>query len=312
LPTLFLGWLPCLAADNLAKATSLYEKGQYTEALEFIENELRENPKNAAAHYLLGNVLVTRKAYPEAIREYQCAVTLDPTGPSGLYSKQALTGLEAQSKAQSPAPPEGKDKDKDQGKDKASDDSQDDALKHSVKTTSQQTTESSRAMEEECEHKVEEIKRDANARVRLLEEEMRSQIAATGGLRTRYYDPEPIVAPIRQEYNLRIQAVRDDAERRSAEVKADYKQRALSIEQAGLNVDKAYTDAGKMGGIRLSPMGTNLHVRNYESTDEVSGQAATLVAEPGKLGADARNDKNSKILGAGKAQKTINTDKTAK
>jgi tetratricopeptide (TPR) repeat protein len=319
--------VPCQASESFDKAKLLYQKGQYTESLEFIEAELKANPKNAAAHYLFGNVLVTKKALPEAIREYQSAAVLDPTGPSGLYSKQALSKLVPPSKAEAAAPAldqgqnkdggqdkdKGKDRDKDEekskGRDHAGDDSEESALKHSVRTTSAQTTESGKAIEEECARKIAEIKKVADQKVKALQDEMNNQIAANGSFRSRYYDPEPLNAPIRQDYTWRIQVVRDDSDRRCSEMQAIYKQRLLAIEEAGLDVDKAFSDSGRTSGIKLSPLGTNLHVRNYESSDEASGHAVPLVAEPGKIGGDMKQDKSSKIPGASNSAKTRDSSK---
>jgi tetratricopeptide (TPR) repeat protein len=306
-----LGPLSCVASDNLAKATLLYGKGQYIESLQFIEAELKANPKNAAAHYLFGNVLMNTKAFPEAIREYQSAAALDPTSPSGIYSKQELTRLGVASKSAVPctpqATPQGQPAPPAAPQALKQGDKEEQALKHAVSATSRETTEQSKAIEEECDRKLVEINRVLEDKIKALEEEMRGRIAENGTYQNygygKYYDPEPINAPIREDYKGRIKTLQDAADRRCENVKASYKQRLVLIEQAGLNADKSFLEADPAKTIKLRPKGSDLHVHNYESSDEATGQTVPLLAEPGKLGVVAKKGKTSIIDADNKAQK---------
>jgi serine/threonine-protein kinase len=66
-----------LVSDHLTRGVALYDKGKLEEAAGHFEQALRIDPKNATAHFNLGNALRKDKL-DEAIRCYEEALRLDP------------------------------------------------------------------------------------------------------------------------------------------------------------------------------------------------------------------------------------------
>src|SRR5215471_7305908 len=83
------------AADDFARDESAYYMGDYDSAAKLLGSETLSNPKNAKAHYLLGNALMYLHRHSEASSEYESAADLDPHGPIGEYSRNALSHLKS-------------------------------------------------------------------------------------------------------------------------------------------------------------------------------------------------------------------------
>jgi len=302
--------LQCQASENLNRATTLYKAGKYTESLEFIEREIKENPRSAIAHYLFANVLLSRKAVPDAMREYQRAADLDPNGAYGQYSKQEIAKLTAAygqvapaqgaPQAQAAAPPAQVAPTTQAAPGQAPGPTGGDAeaMRHSVNSTSQQTKEKSSNTTDEFEAKLRGIKREADIKIAALTQEMNGLIAANGGSVVRmgivYYDPTPQNDAITADYKQRIQVILDEAERRSDDVRKQHAEKQRLIEQSAVSVDRSLMAPSRAGDIKLVPRGTDLHVRNFETSDQPSGHVVPMVAEPERLKTGSPSPKSKK------------------
>ncbi len=254
--------MPCLAADNVTKATELYKSGRNEEALPILESELNANPKNARAHYLLGNVLVTKKFYTDALEEYGFAAALDPEGPVGRYSKQEIARLEegfkrARAAAAAPAQsgtPDGEAKGR--------------AMSQSVSAANRQAEEEGLAVSQECERKLEQLRRESADRVRLLRAQLNEDLsrAIKGTAISR--------DEINAIYKTRIDNEQASTERTCAEVTATYQARLQAMQDEVSNLGTGFAQNGSRSHFRLNPIGTNMHVHNYETQ---SGTAAANV-----------------------------------
>lgn len=74
-------------------AQRYYAAGNSKVALQWIEQAIRVDPSNAAAHYLLANCLVKMGQFTEANREYSVAEKLAPHSLVAQYSRLARTQL---------------------------------------------------------------------------------------------------------------------------------------------------------------------------------------------------------------------------
>ncbi len=293
-----------LAVDNLAQGEALYAKGDYKKAEQIIRAEILAHPKNAAAYYLLGNILVSLSSTSEAIRQYKTAASLDPSGTAGAYSKQALNNLGFTSPNSSFATRQTVGS---SGSSAFNDDTQ--LLKKSVSSISAETNQAEQRVNAELDQKLAEINREAERKIASLKQDMQEQISANGSATYAYrlrpyqynsekervytgnlygqprmiYNPEELNAPIRQDFDAKIQAVRDDADRRGAELKASYKEKLAAIEDQAVTLDRQYLSGSHSTNIKLTPMGTNTFVRTYESADEPSGRQVPVLASPKSL-----------------------------
>lgn len=210
------------SAGNLQLAEQQYKLGNYEKTRQFCLTEIISHPGNAGAHYLLGNALLQLSRKNEAIREYQAAINLEPDSTAGKYSRAALAGLMPPPKpAAVPAPSAG---------------TQGGAL-GSTKPAALQAHDSDQGANLECDAKVRDITRDADNRVKQLQQEMDEKIAANGQplttlrnasgfmYQTTYYDPGPANNEIKKEYLQKIDQIKADASRRVDEIKAFYKKR---------------------------------------------------------------------------------------
>ncbi len=61
---------------------ALMREGRNEEARSNLSSLLKEEPKNAYAWYLLGNLYSRQKLYPQALEAYNNAKLLEPDGPA--------------------------------------------------------------------------------------------------------------------------------------------------------------------------------------------------------------------------------------
>ncbi len=66
------------------------EAGDTARAFAFYEAQVRRNPQSAEAHYYYGAVLAVRQRVPEAVKEFDRAIGLDPNLNNAYYSAYSL------------------------------------------------------------------------------------------------------------------------------------------------------------------------------------------------------------------------------
>jgi len=206
---------PVVAGDDLvAQGKQLYKQGKFQKAAQCLETQITLHPKDATAHYLLGNAYVALKRNGKAAKEYQTAADLDPNGAAGEYSKQGLTNLanhssEEQNRAiappQQPFP-----------KFQPSNEPQ-----HAAAEAAE-----TERLTAERDAKIAEIRNDAQQRVGRLQAEMQSNIDANGhSLRARgksYYDPADANDEVKKQFQPQIEAIKQDAQKRIEAVRSLY------------------------------------------------------------------------------------------
>ena len=100
-----VGWLGillalpfCVSAQSLEEGTALFNKGKFGEAKSMFESVLKQNDKNAEAHYRLGLILISRRFLNEddAVDHMEQAVEINPANADYQYGLGAAYGAKAQ------------------------------------------------------------------------------------------------------------------------------------------------------------------------------------------------------------------------
>ena len=87
---------PPAPADNLRQARALVERGRLDEAERVLVRSLKAQPRNGAAHRLLGQVYRRQHRLARACAEYQAALGIDP------QDREARDGLESARRQRGP------------------------------------------------------------------------------------------------------------------------------------------------------------------------------------------------------------------
>jgi hypothetical protein len=96
------------------------------------------------------------------------------------------------------------------------------------------------------------------------------------------YDPGPANKVIQEEYQAKMDAVRNEASKKTNEITAYYKNRQASVNESALRIDKGYLTPDQNSRVKISPVGTNMYTRNYQTKDEPSGNPVPVMAPPAK------------------------------
>lgn len=262
------------SADEISTAEQLYAAHNYTQAEQILEHAIKINENNAAAHYLLGNVLMATNRPTEAGSHYYQAFIIDPNSKLGEYCKMALERIQklpaAQAAAATSAPP---------GPSSLT------AEQRSAGAVSQETNEEETRLNAERDAQLKAIIDEGDRRTRELQADMNSQISANGSRRYRmgmlYYDPTSMNEAIKSEIQPKIDQIKSDTRRRIDDLNALYKQKIEAVENNALHVDRSYI--GKGGRVGTAPLGTNMYTHNYETMSDPSGNPVPVQAAPGKL-----------------------------
>jgi tetratricopeptide (TPR) repeat protein len=310
-----LSLLFALQTQNSAWAETLIEEGErfyaesnFEKAGRCFQTEIRDHPDFAQAHYLMGNVFVELNRRLDAVQEYRWAIRLDPHGLAGQYSERALNAIEKNGAGSGRTP----------GHSTAIQEppqtSEMHAMQSSARRISAQTNETESQASAECEARVRDTTNDAERRIAGLKREMQEKIDANGqatyaiGGRRRstmmmMYNPAADNQLIRNDYDHQIEAIMQDQNKRIAAIKASYKERQSAAEDTAITLDKEYVDHNHSGNVKLTPQGTDVHVRSYETSDEPSGNAVPIALPPAKTLGDSSNKK----LPTGQTKKPLNS-----
>ncbi len=274
----------CASAENLLdEGTRLYKESNFEKAGRCFEAEIKTNPNNAKAHYLLGNIFFELNRQQEAAQEYRRAIGIDGHGPVAQYSQQGLAAIErskvgtgtTRGASTLQAGPQ---------------DSEVNAIQKSAKAISNQTNETESHASEECEARIRDTTRDAEKRIADLQREMQEKIDAngqavyaSGRFRVmKIYDPARENQAIKDDYQRQISAVKDEQNKKIAALKLSSKERQVAAEDSAITLDKEYVDRKHGGTVKLAPSGTNVFVRSYETGSEASGNAVPIALPPAK------------------------------
>jgi tetratricopeptide (TPR) repeat protein len=207
-----------IAADDLmAKGKQFYQQGKYQKAAQCLESEIKLHPKNATAHYRLGNAYVSLQQNKKAAKEYQTASALDPKGTAGRYSQEGLSNLDFQAlrkeRAAASPPPQ-----------PFSSTRTDNMSQHAAAEADEQER-----LTAERDAKIAEIHNDGEQRIARLQAEMQSGIDANGhSLRARgryYYDPADANEEVRKQYQPQIDEIKSDTQKRIDALRSLYERK---------------------------------------------------------------------------------------
>jgi tetratricopeptide (TPR) repeat protein len=262
--------LPALAASTLELGEQAAKSGDFKRAEALYQDELATHPNNASAHYLLGNTLVSLKRFAEATSEYEKCAALDPTGQSGIYSRQALAALSAgsNSSVQSPQPSQ-------------STKPANELTRSSVSTISSQTYSRERVESAEESARTQNVVDDTNREIANVQFEMQQRLSEVGKGPIDFgavYDPRRTRAAITDECNKRIQELRSNADRKIHDMHAFYKTRDASLEDTATGLDSTYAGSNNRDRVKLAPIGTNIYNRNYQTIGDQTGNPIPMTA----------------------------------
>ena len=282
------------ALGNLEEGKQFYANGRLDKAARCFSAELAEDPHDATAHYLLGNVYLALQHISSAIIEYRKCAALDAHGQAGNLSRMALASISVEgtmSREPNPliAPAAGSVKPAGVLESTPKTGSTDtDATRNSATVISKETEERAKAAIAERDARVQRIMSEGDQRAKALEKEMYERLTyATGvsnwspGTATVNSKVSNYAQSIRDDYMPQIDAIKRDTRRRADETIAAYHDRAAAIEDSAISLDKEYIAPGS--AMKLNPLGTNTYVRSYETADEPSGGAVPVQAAPAKL-----------------------------
>lgn len=244
------------AANLMEEGKQYYSQSNFGKAEKSFEAEIKANPKNADAHYMLGNVYVELDREKEAVQEYNQSLHLDPHGVTSLYCQKALTAITLK---HTPAPPGfcGRfplppNTVPPPGPPEKSQTSQSQAIPESPATTPTQTSEADDRMSEECEARIRDVNRDAERQIADLQREQQERIDAN----------KPAMA-VRMAYRV-FQSADDKATKEEISRKIE----AIKAQQAKKIAELKLTYKAKQGS--GSSSGSSTYVRSYETTNKPS------------------------------------------
>jgi len=243
-------------AENavLEQAIKDYYAGDYQTAVGHLGEAEAAEFNNAKLHYFLANSYVHLKQKDAAIREYRIAYALEPTGEVGDLSKQALVlcGVEtanAGKGAPSNTTASGKRL-------------MDDPLLKAAFARLQQTSDGiKQAASQDAQARASGVSKLSDVQEQMLRKNMQDIIDDIEHGRSRSKASS-------------IDEVKDEAQARSQSMQRAYdsqkngfvnagRRRVSAIDETASNLQLLMNEPAKPGHMKLSPVGTNLYVRNY-------------------------------------------------
>jgi tetratricopeptide (TPR) repeat protein len=310
------------AAGNLEEGKKLYAEGKLDQAAKCFYAELAEDPHDAAAHYLLGNVFLALQHIPSALSEYRKCIALDPKGQAGKLSRTAMASMSAEGlvydpmavQASTAAATAAAASTAAAGSRGASGtgisggatgngasgiesrQSEGSLTRTSATSISKQTDERALAAVKERDMKITQITAEGDQRVKKVEKEMYDVINDFGNSEfapVPHYGQRPAnfqfqYSQARESYAQRI---RNQYQPQIDAIKEETRKRsdeAISYyQQRTAAIEDAalsldHAYVSPGNKLKLNPLGTNTYVRSYETADEPSGSIVPVQAAPAK------------------------------
>ena len=250
------GTLPALAVTDFERGNELYAKGQYKAAADAYVDAVCASPKSYVPHYQLANTYLKMGRLAEAQTEYEMCLEMYPDARTKANTKKALAYITGS--------PRGK---------AAVMDSQESAIQLDANLAAAaekmaaagnaKVNQQRKAIEEAGVRKAEQIKAESKAQI----EQMKLN-APTFGVDRETLDRVGIIPwETQQAITERAQANAQKAAEMAAE-----KAKSLPESNAADTADGLRSQIYNRGGsgVRLSPIGTNVYVRNYQSEGKVA------------------------------------------
>jgi lysyl-tRNA synthetase class I len=209
--------------DYEAGMNSFY-KGDYPAAKTSFSKAIIDAPKDAAAHFALGNTLTILRDQPNAAKEYQAAFDNADTEEMKGNAKAALLKLNAKNTPRNTMMRQ--------------------VYEHST-SVSQQTENQQKSILEAAKSQAERIKNDHY-------------------VDPNYYRRRGYAEQMKAEGNAQAEAVLKRAQQQAADYKHYVDEKNAALNDVSNNLDDQMNQSAAPGKIHLKKEGTNLNVRNYE------------------------------------------------
>lgn len=253
---LLMGVLPAFAATEFQKGSDFYAKGQYQAAADAFVDAICAHPDHYAPHYFLANSYMKLGRLDQAETEYEMCLELYPDKTIKANCQRALGYIHGSVQSTAVAA------------------RHDDRLDTMLASEGQQRAEKAQAALAE---KRALLDRSAQASAMRLRENAKAQVEAMKENSPWWCIDRNLgkmVPVIDRGY---AENVLDTAERQAehAVSSAKAKGEALSPSLGTTDVTdglRSQINGSGVSGVRLSPLGTNIYVRNYAST-QVAGKS---------------------------------------
>jgi tetratricopeptide (TPR) repeat protein len=259
---LLLGY-PTLASNELKNGIANFNQAQYLDALSELLLAAHADPSSAITHYYLANTLAHLGQEEGAQEEYKLAyLHSSPHSQVARYCTEALLAYEKQ---------------------------------HQSQTNHQLVKQMVFQIQEQVNNKKSDISTDTQTlvssanqlgfiRKQIIEDRVNKDIFfLTGGFHS--WRLEPQVQALRQQADLEYQIANLDTERRTTRLNQEGESKLVSIENSASNLENQLLHPST-NGAQLSPLGTNLYIRNYLYNYDQTNMDNTptpLVAQAKKL-----------------------------
>lgn len=254
---LCMGVLPASAASEFQKGSELYAKGQFLAASDVFVDAICAHPDQYAPHYALGNTYMKLGKMDQAQTEYEMCLELYPDKVTKANCQRALNYLHGSTQLA--------------GQTSRHDDRLDAMLANEGQQRAQKAQaaiEAQRAtLERNAQRAAERIKANAKAEVEAMKEN-----SAWWTINRYQGKLVPIIPPGTEE------SIMDSAQRQGEHAIETAKAKGEALKPSLGTTDvtdglRSQINGSGVSGIRLSPVGTNIYVRNYEKA-QVAGKAS--------------------------------------
>jgi tetratricopeptide (TPR) repeat protein len=246
--------LPVRCADEvkpLNLGISAYNQGNYSEALSQLGQALPTDFNNPNLHYYLGNTYLRLHQKDSAIREFRIAYALEPEKEVGQLSKKALDFLEMPGKMQQAKNGNGKE-----GGVKPQLSKEDQTREKALKDLEEQTARAKIQSQALGNGMAESAVKRGNDYLDRYKQDLLKSLE-------HYRRGQTIKPPLSDEQVREL----DKLSKLYGNKHQSYYQQsqggADEIQKTGDNLKNLLLEKNSKSGTRLSPVGTNLYVRNY-------------------------------------------------
>lgn len=258
---LFAGTLPAFAVTDFERGNELYAKGQYHAAVDAYVDAICATPKSYVPHYQLANTYMKLGRLSEAQTEYEMVLEMYPDARTKSLTRKALHYITGSAKGNAAV------QDHDTPEHQRVLDARLAAEKERLAIADKaRADEKAKAIQDAAAKHADQIKANAKAQIEQMKQNS-SWWAMNGELNDRVG-----VIPAEVSHD-----VMERAEAAAEKVKEQAKAKAQAVTPANTaDIAEGLRSQIYMRGnsnVRLSPVGTNVYVRNYQTTKKVATSA---------------------------------------
>ena len=163
-------------------------------------------------------------------------------------------------------------------------------MKQSVRDISSEVTNVNRVGSQEFAARVKEINEDTNRQLLQLQkdaDDARNQVQND----PQYYDKygryesgraNSAMIRIERDLDTKTRAVQYRQSHDLSDAQSNYNQRQVAAEASATAIERTYASGNSNPNLKLTPLGTNMYTRNYQTLGEPSGAPMTIAAPPAK------------------------------